>query len=182
VEFAMPPENVPQTDIHDIKDIILLPAGADLFTIGLSIGAALLCLGLLMYLLRRRRRPKPERPLIPHETARESLAHLARENLLEQGRDKEFHFALSEIIRLYVERRFDLPASDRTLDEIKRDIGGISQLGEALCADLLLILSEGDLVKFADLHLSTERSSELLGLAQNFVEQTIPSPAAASKV
>ncbi len=177
----MPTAPLPQADIRDIKDIIPLAPAVDLLTLALGL-VVLFLLGVgLFYLLRRFRRPRLEKVRLPHELALAELAKLAAWQLLEQGKDKEFHSHLSQIIRLYVERQFSLPASDRTFDEIKGAIASLSSLSPELAGDLLTILSESDLVKFADYQLSKLRSGELLALTKAFVERTTPKPLVVSK-
>jgi hypothetical protein len=163
-----------QTDIRDIKDIIPLP-DPRWWLYGIIATGVLLPTALgIWYFLRRRRRPVPELPVIPHEDAEASLAALLASDFLEQGRDKEFHFALSAIIRLYFERQFAFPASDRTLEEIKRSIANVAGLDAVLAADFIAILSDSDLVKFTDTQCAKERSLALLHRAGDFVRKTAP--------
>jgi hypothetical protein len=170
-----------QTDIRDIKDFIPLPSHPWWLYVGIGVGA-LAVIALALWYVRSRRKPKNlEHSLLPHEAALAELATLLKAGYLEQGRSKEFCFTLSGIVRLYVERQFVFPASDRTLEEIKRDIRSIAGLDDTLRQDLLHILSESDLVKFADKAIPQEHGFELVHLAQRFVTATIPPQANAQE-
>lgn len=163
-----------QTDIRGLKDIIHLPETP--WWLYLT-GAALLLLGLGIWLwLRKTKQPSPEIVLLPHEAALARLDELAATSWLAEGRDKEFHFELSAVLRLYVERRFGLPASDRTIDELKREIVEVAALSPELHEELLALLSASEVVKFADVVLPQSRSRELLAGAKQFVAATIPQP------
>ena len=54
------------------------------------------------------------------EKAFSLLDKLTRENLLKQGLYKEYYSRLSDILREYLEERFEYSAMDRTTQEISR--------------------------------------------------------------
>ena len=69
--------------------------------------------------------------------------------MLERGIVREYYFRLSEIFRRYIERRFHIPAVERTTEEIMPDIVNLQECGSALKAEMREILRYADLVKFA---------------------------------
>src|ERR1051325_9077619 len=54
----------------------------------------------------------------PHVTALERLEKLKEEKLWQQGKLKQYHSEISEILRQYIEHRFYIPAMEQVTDEI----------------------------------------------------------------
>jgi hypothetical protein len=82
------------------------------------------------------------------EVALFELDSLRSSDLLEKKQVKRYFILLSDIIRKYVERRFEIPALDRTTEEIRGEIkkAKVDQKVSGLTNELL---SFCDLVKFA---------------------------------
>jgi len=142
--------------------------------------AALLALALGVWtLLRRRGRPAPVVPPRPaHVIAAEALARLQARGLVQRGEFKEYYSALSDVVRTYLEQRFELRAPEMTTEEFllttARD-GRLARAHRPLLADFL---TESDLVKFAR-HLPALADAErAFQAAQRFVDETaaVPSP------
>jgi hypothetical protein len=163
------------TDIREIKDIVALPGRPWwLYALGAGLLGALLG-GAWWYRRYRTRQSEVEAPLIPLDAAQESLAALRASELLAQGRHKEFHFILSAALRLFLERQFSFPATDRTIEEISRDLPGVTGLSDAQQREFISILSAGELVKFSDMVLAPERSLSLLDEAAALIAKSVPS-------
>ncbi len=140
---------------------------------------------LLRYARRRgRARAAGEFPAAPrrpaHELALEALAALERLDLPGRGEVKEHCSRLSEILRTYLEGRFQFLALEQTTDEIRLglDAADLGAAGGALRAEALALLDGWDLVKFAKMPLSPERSREQLAQARAWIEATRPPPPA----
>jgi hypothetical protein len=103
----------------------------------------------LFYFLGKKKNQLPAPPDPAHIRAFEELEQLSREQLLERGIVREYYFRLSEIFRRYIERRFHIPAVERTTEEIMPDILNLQECGSALKAEMREILRYADLVKFA---------------------------------
>jgi hypothetical protein len=111
-------------------------------------------IGLVVYYFIRRKKnkpilffaPKPELP--PHVAALEDLEKLRVAKLWQMGRIKEYHTALTDILRIYIERRYQVMAMEMTSDEIVSALK-YSKLPKEANAALNDILSLSDLVKFA---------------------------------
>jgi hypothetical protein len=127
----------------------------------------------------RKRKKTPEGIIIrkpkvpPHITALESLKRLKREKLWQSGKIKEYHSLLTEIVRIYIEDRFHIPAIEMTTPEI---LDGISKLSlrDELVIELSNILELADLVKFAKAQPLPDEHAECMDKAVDFVEQTLP--------
>ncbi|MBE2197304.1 MAG: hypothetical protein IAE79_01760 [Anaerolinea sp.] len=100
---------------------------------------------------------------LPHEIALDELARIAALNLPAQSRFKEQYTLVSDALRRYLEAAFALPALDRTTAEIRHEIRHAPMPPEAQ-TQLLVLLADADLVKFAQV------TPDLLA-AQNFPAQ-----------
>ncbi|MBQ5619156.1 MAG: hypothetical protein IIU93_08445, partial [Alistipes sp.] len=91
---------------------------------------------------------KPAPPLPPHEEAFAALERLRVLNLCADGKHKLYYSTLTDILRTYIVRRFDVGAMEMTSDEIIESMRGV-ELQQKQSMDLAMILREADLVKFA---------------------------------
>jgi hypothetical protein len=165
---------------EDIRDIrgpkYLLP---DWLWSALLGGAVLLALS--VYGLWRWRRTRVARVLLPHEIALQRLEEIAA--LMSPARAREFSIAVSDIIRLYIEQRFNVTATRRTTEEFLRDLLDSSDAALARHQGLLgEFLHQCDFVKFAALSLTQQNMESLRQSARAFVLATVdthdPLPAA----
>ena len=81
----------------------------------------------------------------PHRRAKDRL-RAATELISEPYR---FCSLVSDVLRIYLEERFELHAPDRTTEEFLAELGGRSVLSESQKGTLAEFLSQCDLVKFA---------------------------------
>lgn len=163
-------------DIHDVADVPFDIREYLPWILGGLAGAALLAAGIYLW-LRRRRPEKPAPPpapvLPPWEKALEALSRIENEKIWRTGYIKEYHSAISDTIRTYIEEYFHLPALESTTEEIMQMLRKKDLPGQAVMhMNELLVLA--DLVKFAKekpLPAEHERSLEL---AKEFVAATRP--------
>lgn len=165
--------------IYDIKPTIHTPVkfgefGGYLFN-GLIILQLLVA---VIYLLARRlaRRKsgyktpsKPDEP--PHLTAIRELEKLSEEKLWQNNRHKLYYTRLTDIIRQYIEHRYDIGGMEMTSDEIMDALKKIS-LGERSMTQIGRLLSTSDYVKFAKYIPDTEDNEMSFNDAYYFVEDT----------
>ena len=129
------------------------------YVFGTFAATTLVCLLLFLWFMMRRRLPElpkalveqqPATPAIPpHVVALERLERLMAEGHLEKGEVKTFVTVLmNDILRSYLEGRYDFPAEKHTTRELVADLLKISDAG--LNVQLVKdILETTDLVKFA---------------------------------
>ena len=91
---------------------------------------------------------------------------------------KEYYSRLTDIVRVYIEGRFDVTAMEMTTDEIL-DARDIDALEQEVKKELRDILMRADLVKFAKFLPTPEEHEASLRLAVKFVEMTWRQPAPA---
>jgi hypothetical protein len=138
---------------------------------------------LVRWWLRRRKRKAevaaeiaatPPRPA--HEVALESLDRLRDEQLYQDGKIKEYYIRLSEIVRLYIEGRYQIPAMESTSFQLLRDTEAVLT-DQNLRAVLANLLEDADLAKFAKQRPNEETCQRDLEKAYVFVRKTTPQPA-----
>jgi len=132
---------------------------------------------LLLLWLRRRRRDEPAAPPRPaHEVALERLDALARLDRTDPETVHRLHFELSEVVRIYVEARFGLNATDLTTEEIVVALPRLPGLGGDTACRLRRFLVDTDRVKFADHRPAETEIEAAFERARAFVEATRPRP------
>ncbi|HZY09699.1 MAG TPA: hypothetical protein VFF29_00950 [Bacteroidota bacterium] len=163
--------------IKDIKPPLMVPITfADVlpYIIGVIIIAGLVWL--VLYIRRKRAKGEtllpqsPPRP--PHEIALEALQALESEHLWQRGKVKEYHSQLTDIVRVYIEKRFFVLAMELTTEEILSAQKMIS-LSKEVVELLKEILIRADLVKFAKFQPLPEENELSMARAKAFVESTM---------
>lgn len=110
-------------DINELKPQVSVPNLLPLWIAGAVVLAA--GLGLLVYRLYRRYRRRRERvapPVEPWDEALAALGALPVLEWLEKGLVKKYYYAVSEILKRYLTRRFGFAAVDETTTEIVREM------------------------------------------------------------
>ncbi|MEM1007741.1 MAG: hypothetical protein AAGJ35_01935 [Myxococcota bacterium] len=113
-------------------------------------GMALLSLfGLAFWSLRRRVMAQQE--LSPQAWFEQSWSALQAKELLSKSQEKAHFFALSEVFRGYLERRFDVPALESTTEEIVLWAKHSEDLPQDTYRDIRRLLQWMDRIKFGGL-------------------------------
>ena len=116
----------------------------------------------------------PPAPAIPPEIlAEEALDELRASQMWERGEHAAFYLRLTEILRAYLEARFDAPALAMTSVEVARLVKSREPdlKAAALVRDLL---SRADLVKFARITPSGDDGPRDIALVLDVVKATTP--------
>jgi hypothetical protein len=161
-------------DIHDIRAPYLVPP--DWRVPAVIAAATVLVLALCWWGWRRLRARHPQLTLLQR-----TLQKLeATRALMEAGDARAFSAAVSDVVRTYIEVRFEVKATQRTTAEFLRDC--LAQVGSALQAHepaLGEFLKFCDLAKFARWSLDGRQMQGMLDSARHFVETTaapLPAP------
>jgi hypothetical protein len=155
---------------EDIRDIrgpkYILPD----WVLPALIGAAVL-IALSIYGLWRWRRGRAAPVLLPHEIALRRLEDIR--TLMQPASAREFSTAVSDIVRRYIEQKFDVTATRRTTEEFLRELLESSNAALARHRGLLgEFLQQCDFVKFAALSLTLQNMESLRQSARAFVLAT----------
>jgi hypothetical protein len=166
--------------IKPIKAPLDVPYTWQEFTYYIIAGIALLVSLILGWLLWRKyrknkpvveERPKPKDP--PHVWAKKELKKLEEEKLWQQDAVKQYYSRLTEILRLYLEYRYNWLALESTTEEIITEIGKypVNDVAKNL---LLEILQSADLVKFAKVLPAPDVNTKAMANAKDFIDVTAP--------
>jgi hypothetical protein len=150
------PVDTESQQFYDIKDIIKPKFVLwDYIEYILYPLLGLLVLGAIVYLIYRLKTKKSLIPfkkaeiiLPPHIIAIQELDKIKTKKLWQQGRMKEYHSEITDTLRIYMEKRFYIPAMELTSGEILGRLKGISDT-DYVYDNLKQILSLADFVKFA---------------------------------
>ena len=120
---------------------------------------------------------KPRVRLLPHELALQELEKLRVKKLWQEGKVKEYHSELTEILRKYVENHFHIPALELTSAELTENL-----LNDTGCPRVALdklgdILIMADLVKFAKAKPTPTDHEKSLNDGVEFIYATTATPA-----
>lgn len=163
--------------LRDIKGPVEIDVGwAWWWLVAACAAGAMVLLAAITLWRQRARRMAPPAPA--HEWALAELDALERDALPEAGQTHPFWVRLSDIVRQYVERRFDLRAPERTTPEFLDEARSNASLTEEHRALLAQFLRMADMVKFAGVRPAAEDCGSALDTARVFVRQTVPTDAA----
>ena len=162
-----PAASGPEEDIRDIRGPkYVLPAWV---LPAVAAGVVILALGL--YRVWRWRRNRRARILLPYEMALERLEDIR--TLMQPAGAREFSIAVSDIVRGYIEQRFDVAVTRRTTEEFLRDLLQTTHASLARHQSLLGdFLYQCDFVKFAGMSLTLQDMEALRQSARAFVLAT----------
>ena len=176
--------------ITDIKDIERAPIWwwGIIRWILLAIGCLLLAIGgyYLWQWYQKNRKPEeeevnPELLRPADEVALEKLDAIKAQKIWKDGKVKEYQTDLTDVVREYIGRRFDVQSTEKTSDETLRELKPILLKGEGLqvtgdgkdlYAKLSKMLQLADLVKFAKWHTTPDENESALTTAYEFVNET----------
>ena len=110
-----------------------------------------------------------------HVVAYEQLAMLKEKRLWQQGKVKEYHSELTDILRRYLEDRFSLMALEETTGEIIEGLHRMKLLPRII-GDVSGVLVRADLVKFAKHKPEIGEHDASLKTVYDIVERTKAAP------
>ena len=117
------------------------------------------------------REMKPAPKLPPHEIAIKALDELRNRKLWQNGKHKLYYSTLTEILRLYIEGRWQVGALEMTSHEIIKALRDVDIKSDSR-SNLIAILRTADMVKFAKALPDAEENEQLFTYAYYFVENT----------
>lgn len=170
----------------DIKPILKAPFGLHelwlyLKKYGLLILLSLILIGIITYLLvryfknKKRRKPREVKQVIPveeaHIIALRELELLNQKKLWEAGKVKQYYSELSEIIRVYIENRWQISAMEMVSNEILAALQEKSVIEEEIKrVNKMFVMA--DLVKFAKWNPLPSEHHLAFQFGKQFVENT----------
>jgi hypothetical protein len=178
--------------ITDIKDIEKAPIWwwgiirwilLGLLIAGLAVG------GWYAWQWYQRNRKREEEPIAPEllrpadEVALEKLDAIKEAKIWKDGKVKEYQTELTDVVREYIGRRFEVHSTEKTSDETLRELKPLlvesqksKEESKELYERLKSMLQLADLVKFAKWHTTPDENENALMTAYEFVKETKPTP------
>ena len=111
------------------------------------------------------------------EVALEKLDRIKAEKIWQEGKVKEYQTELTDVIREYIGRRYEVKSTEKTSDETLRELKPLMAEQKELFERLRKMLSLADLVKFAKWHTTPDENESALLTAYDFVNETTAAPA-----
>jgi hypothetical protein len=159
--------------IAGIEGIVEMPAEPSYRWIWILSIAAVVAVVVIWLSRRRRKAEELVRFFKPaHEIAYDRLRALVKQDLVKAGKIKEFYECISDILRHYIEHRFELRAPERTTEEFLAELTSANVLGKTDQQRLREFLQHCDLVKFARYSPTTEQIQKTFDLVKDFIETT----------
>lgn len=104
------------------------------------------------------------------EVALEKLDAIKEQKIWKDGKVKEYQTELTDVVREYIGRRFDVQSTEKTSDETLREMKPLIE--KDLYGRLSKMLQLADLVKFAKWHTTPDENEQALTTAYDFVNET----------
>ena len=137
-------------------------------------------IGIVLYIIYRIKKGKPitiplmpkKKVLPPYEEAVQALASLKEKALWQNGQEKAYYTEITEIIRHYIDRRFNVNAMEMTSTQLLELLTN-DEVADAK-GELRNILNIADFVKFAKMRPLADENEKLYRLALTFLDKTKP--------
>lgn len=172
VESVLPTDGE-ASDIRGLKPLReVRPATPWILIVSCVLGLALAAAALVWYLRRRAGRKSLPLPIPAHELAFEALNRLRQTDFEDTQAVRRYYFQISEVVRSYMEGRFQLNATDLTTEEILDSVPTLDDLAADQNQVLLEFLTGTDEVKFAHREPTREHIEGTYEQALGFVEAT----------
>ena len=115
----------------------------------------------------------PTEPLRPaDEVALEKLNAIREQKIWQSGQVKEYYTQLTDVVREYIARRFEVSSTEQTSDETLRAMRVLLTDKKELYDNLRKMLTLADLVKFAKWTTTPDENEISLRNAYTFVKET----------
>ena len=126
----------------------------------------------------QKNRKQEEEPINPEllrpadEVALEKLDEIKAQKSWKDGKIKQYQTELTDVVREYISRRFEVNSTEKTSDETLRAMKPILSEQRDLYTRLSKMLQLADLVKFAKWHTTPDENEQALTTAYEFVLET----------
>ena len=142
----------------------------------IAIPLILILIGVIIYILIKRKKTKPTVPdETPYEKAERLLTELDTKQLWQGNKVKLYYIELTDILRTYIEEQFGMAALELTTDELLASMRK-SKLLKRNRSLIKQMLRTADMAKFAKAQPLPEEHIDALEKTKAFIVATKPSP------
>jgi hypothetical protein len=166
---------ITEPDLKSLRDPTViealppLPEARPFPWLGVGLGVLVAAVAALIYFRRRRTRAA----LVPAEQwALREFDRLRALHLPEKGKIERFHTLLANVVRRYLEKKFQLPARRRTTPEFLDVLQSAQKLSEPQRAFLRDFLRSCDLAKFARVDASEKECLDWADKVRAFIQES----------
>lgn len=166
-------DNAPnRTDIRDIRGPKNFANKIWLYFL-IVLATFLIIGGVFGFVLLKRKKEEAKSPPVPaHIIAYEALAALEKKDYIRKGLPKAYYTELSDIVRHYLENRFNIRAPEMTTEEFLLKVKEDSSLSFEHKGLLRDFLTNCDLVKFAKYQPAETEANLSMASAKKLIDQT----------
>jgi len=166
-------DNAPnRADIRDIRGPKSF-ANKTLLYILIVLALLLILGGVFSFILLKKKQEEFKAPPKPaHIIAYEALAELEKKDFIRQGQTKAYYVELSNIVRHYLENRFNIRAPEMPTEEFLIKVKEDSNLSPEHKGLLRDFLTNCDLIKFAKYQPAETEAALSLASARKLIDQT----------
>lgn len=171
--------------IHDYADVLspgrnffdFVPSWLSDYGVWIILSIIVIALLLFIYLkyIKKGKVPQIVKKKIvpPYIVAMENLRRLDAKHLCEKGQEKQFYTELTDILRVYLDNRFNINAMEMTSGQILNSLksNDDTRMSESLMGK---VLETADFVKFAKVRPLPDDNQMAFSNAMKFVENTKP--------
>ena len=173
------------SELRDIKPQVEMPY-VNILLWGLAALITALIVGVVILIVRHLRARRALAAMdnrLPHEVALDELDRIEGLHLPDTGLFKEHYTLVSDTLRIYMEKRVNVPMMERTTAEIQNGLkqadieAGVVKPGvvqPGVVGQLLSILDVSDLVKFSKFSPEAASAYSIVTSARQIVQATIP--------
>lgn len=164
-----------QEDIQDVKSPLRIPLNWLSILIYLLILIIVIAAGYFVYqkYIKKKEEGVLTKPVIqipPHEIALKALRSLEEQKLWQQGKIKDYHSEITDIIRRYFEGRFNFLAMEMPSSEVLRNLKNVNNDEVYKIAESFF--NNADLVKFAKFQPMPSINEQMMKQAYEIVDST----------
>ncbi|MEO0128505.1 MAG: hypothetical protein ABIL44_12265 [candidate division WOR-3 bacterium] len=159
-------------DINDIKEMIEFPNPLPVIFLIIVICAGVIAFfGTKFYKRFKQKRIFEEQKIPCWERALNAVDALIKEDFINKGMVKKFYYTLTEILKRYLEERFNFPAIEQTTTEIVQSMRNLKLPMRDEFRDLF---QYADMVKYAKFIPPQEATEDIVNKSKELILKTMP--------
>lgn len=159
-------------DIRDIRGPRSFAGRIWPYALAVLIALLIIAAVFIFIILKKKKEGHKAAPIPAHIIAYEALAALEKKDYIRKGQARAYYIELSDIVRHYLENRFNIRAPEMTTEEFLIKVKEDSALSPELKGLLRDFLTNCDLVKFARYQPAEAEADLSLASAKRLIGQT----------